>query len=79
MNDQKRISSWLTRHEISLVLAGAILAFLWTSHAFSERMLAVEERCVKNIEEFHKQMNDFKNEMKNIHGRVCLLEERSKV
>ena len=47
-----KISSWFSKHEVTIALVGAVLTFLWSTHSMDSRMLAMEQRIDKLYEMF---------------------------
>ena len=52
MENERKITSWISQHEITIAIIGAIATFIWTAHSFDARMLAQEQRIDKLYEMF---------------------------
>jgi sensor c-di-GMP phosphodiesterase-like protein len=87
--DKEKKEKWASKHGDTIAIIGVNAAFfillvtMWISHASrmdaaNTRMDAMNIRIDNTLDLIHKEFKNFQDEAKAFHGRLCILEEKTK-
>jgi hypothetical protein len=80
--DEEKSEKWSAKHADTMAIIGVNAAFfillvtMWISHA--SRLDAVNNRIDTVITLMQQEFKNFQEEAKAFHGRLCVLEEKTK-